>query len=105
MLLIFDKLPKKFSHDNFLVKLMKIPKNYFSATFTEGNANTLLTNDAKMNLLESGGIQTTATTQSTLGPPSLSVGNHLDIPQSNPNLLSPDMLNQRRGSFIKFPSL
>lgn len=76
---------------------------YFPATFTEGGAaNTLVSNDAKMNLLESGGLpqQTTATTtQSTLGPPSLSVGNHLDIPQNNPNLLSPDMLNQRRGSF------
>lgn len=100
MLLIFDKLPNEkfimFHLEKFTLYIF-----YITATFTEGNANTLLTNDAKMNLLESGGIQTTATTQSTLGPPSLSVGNHLDIPQSNPNLLSPDMLNQRRGSFIK----
>lgn len=34
----------------------------------------------------------------TVGTTSLSTGNHLDVPQSgNPNLLSPDVLNQRRG--------
>lgn len=52
--------------------------------------------DSKANLKESAGVPTTTTT-STLGPPSLSVGNHLDIPQNNPNLLSPDVLSQRRG--------
>ncbi|XP_058166402.1 potassium channel subfamily T member 2 [Anopheles ziemanni] len=41
----------------------------------------------------------TTTTQSTLGPPAISSANHLEIPSSNnPNLLSPDILNQRRGS-------
>ncbi|XP_070494364.1 potassium channel subfamily T member 2 isoform X2 [Chironomus tepperi] len=69
-------------------------------TFTEGNSNspnTLIVSDSKTNLKEAtGGIPTT--TSSTLGPPSLNVGNHLDIPQNNPNLLSPDMLSQRRGS-------
>lgn len=31
-------------------------------------------------------------------PGSISTGNHLDVPQqSNPNLLSPDTLQQRRG--------
>uniref|UniRef100_A0A1I8NFH7 RCK N-terminal domain-containing protein n=1 Tax=Musca domestica TaxID=7370 RepID=A0A1I8NFH7_MUSDO len=35
----------------------------------------------------------------TVGTTSLSTGNHLDVPQAgNPNLLSPDILNQRRGS-------
>lgn len=52
--------------------------------------------DSKTNLKESAGVPTT-TTASTLGAPSLSVGNHLDIPQNNPNLLSPDVLSQRRG--------
>lgn len=41
----------------------------------------------------------TTTTQSTLGHPAISSANHLEIPSSNnPNLLSPDILNQRRGS-------
>ncbi|XP_065369576.1 potassium channel subfamily T member 2 isoform X2 [Calliphora vicina] len=35
----------------------------------------------------------------TVGSSSLTTGNHLELPQSgNPNLLSPDILNQRRGS-------
>ncbi|KAL7046919.1 hypothetical protein ACKWTF_002741 [Chironomus riparius] len=74
------------------------PEAQKEATFTEGNSpNTLIVSDSKTNLKEStGGIPTT--TSSTLGPPSLNVGNHLDIPQNNPNLLSPDMLSQRRGS-------
>ena len=56
----------------------------------------MIVSDSKTNLKEAtGGIPTT--TSSTLGPPSLNVGNHLDIPQNNPNLLSPDMLSQRRG--------
>lgn len=36
----------------------------------------------------------------TVGSSSLTTGNHLELPQSgNPNLLSPDILNQRRGIF------
>lgn len=31
------------------------------------------------------------------GPHLLSAANHLEIPSNNPNLLSPDILNQRRG--------
>lgn len=70
---------------------------FILATFTEGGAsNTFVVTDSKVNLKESTGVPT-ATTASTLGPPSLSVGNHLDIPQNNPNLLSPDVLSQRRG--------
>jgi hypothetical protein len=59
--------------------------------------------DSKTNLKESTGVCSAntgglpTTTSSTLGPPSLSVGNHLDIPHNNPNLLSPDVLSQRRG--------
>lgn len=52
-----------------------------------------------------GGSNLPTTTSSTLGPgpPSLSVGNHLDIPQNNnPNLLSPDVLSQRRGYYYTF---
>ncbi|XP_022231224.2 potassium channel subfamily T member 2 isoform X13 [Drosophila obscura] len=38
-------------------------------------------------------------TSLSLPPASLSTGNHLDVPfGNNPNLLSPDVLNQRRGS-------
>lgn len=33
------------------------------------------------------------------GPHLLSTANHLEIPSNNPNLLSPDILNQRRGNF------
>lgn len=71
---------------------------FIAATFTEGGApNTLIVTDSKTNTKEATGVATT-TTASTLGPPSLSVGNHLDIPQNNnPNLLSPDVLSQRRG--------
>lgn len=48
------------------------------------------------------GATTPATVNTTLlmGPShALSVGNHLEIPggNNNPNLLSPDILNQRRG--------
>jgi hypothetical protein len=77
----------------------------FLATFTEGGGgggNTLIVTDSKNNLKESTGLPTATTTASTLGPPSLSVGNHLDIPQNqnNPNLLSPDVLGARRGAFF-----
>nr|XP_049462655.1 potassium channel subfamily T member 2 isoform X13 [Anopheles coluzzii] len=64
--------------------------------------------DSKSNLKESAATPfsttahtttTTTTTQSTLGPPTISSANHLEIPSgNNPNLLSPDILNQRRGS-------
>lgn len=79
-------------------RLNHLMLNFFIlATFTEGGvSNTFVMTDPKMNLKESTGVPT-ATTTSTLGPPSLSVGNHLDIPQNNPNLLSPDVLSQRRG--------
>uniref|UniRef100_A0A4Y0BGZ7 RCK N-terminal domain-containing protein n=1 Tax=Anopheles funestus TaxID=62324 RepID=A0A4Y0BGZ7_ANOFN len=63
--------------------------------------------DSKPNLKDSAAASlagtthttTTTTTQSTLGPPTISSANHLEIPSgNNPNLLSPDILNQRRGS-------
>lgn len=34
----------------------------------------------------------------TTAPQLLSAANHLEIPMNNPNLLSPDILNQRRGT-------
>lgn len=34
-------------------------------------------------------------------PQLLSAANHLEIPTNNPNLLSPDILNQRRGNTYK----
>lgn len=37
---------------------------------------------------------------SSAPPQLLSTANHLEIPSSNPNLLSPDILNQRRGEYI-----
>lgn len=69
---------------------------FIPATFTEGGAQNFTATESKLTPREPTGVPT-ATTASTLGPPSLSVGNHLDIPQSNPNLLSPDVLSQRRG--------
>lgn len=82
---------------------MIIYLNISASTYGEsGTQNTLLVADSKTNIKESTGIAQT-TTSSTLGPPNLSVGNHLDIPQStNPNLLSPDMLGQRRGVIYLF---
>lgn len=51
----------------------------------------------------------TTTTTSTLGPPTFNAGNNLDIPQSNPNLLSPDVLtgrrNSRRPSILPVPDM
>lgn len=79
------------------------PKICLLATFTEGNASKPFMS-TESTAKESTGVPT-ATTASTLGPPSLSVGNHLDIPQSNPNLLSPDVLSQRRGCFLSPLSL
>lgn len=37
-----------------------------------------------------------------IGSQPLSAANHLEIPSNNPNLLSPDILNQRRGTSIDF---
>lgn len=37
---------------------------------------------------------------SSAPPQLLSTANHLEIPSSNPNLLSPDILNQRRGEYF-----
>lgn len=54
--------------------------------------------DSKPNLKESIGLLTNTPPAPTLGPPTFSVGNHLDIPQNNPNLLSPDVLSGRRNS-------
>lgn len=56
-----------------------------------------MVSDTKQTLKESTGGVAHTTTSSSLGPPNLNVGNHLDIPQNNPNLLSPDMMGQRRG--------
>lgn len=52
---------------------------------------------ANFNIKETSGLITTTTT-STLGPPTFNVGHNLDVPQSNPNLLSPDVLTGRRSS-------
>lgn len=52
--------------------------------------------DSKQNLKDTPSPMTGTTTLATT---LLSTGNHLDIPQNNnPNLLSPDVLNQRRNS-------
>lgn len=76
------------------------------ATYTEtatpnsgSNANAITVSDSKTNLKEAA-TPATANTQSTqLGPPAITTANHLEIPSNNnPNLLSPDILNQRRGS-------
>lgn len=74
-----------------------------SATFNEATPNTIQTSDSKPNLRETtqGAFTTTTTTSSNLGPSSTigNPGNHLEIPSSNnPNLLSVDIINQRRGN-------
>ncbi|XP_058465529.1 potassium channel subfamily T member 1 isoform X6 [Malaya genurostris] len=71
-------------------------------TYSESSANAasnaITVSDSKPNLKDIT-TPTTATTQSTLGPPAITTANHLEIPtNNNPNLLSPDILNQRRGS-------
>uniref|UniRef100_A0A336M243 CSON000335 protein n=1 Tax=Culicoides sonorensis TaxID=179676 RepID=A0A336M243_CULSO len=84
------------------------------ATFGESmTPNTIQTSDSKPNLKEStvfgssGGTVTgtgtgtgSNTTPGSLGPASAgNPGNHLEIPSNNnPNLLSVDIINQRRGS-------
>lgn len=39
----------------------------------------------------------TSGSSTAIGSQPLSAANHLEIPSNNPNLLSPDILNQRRG--------
>ena len=74
---------------------------YFKASFSEAKT-------ANSNMKETSGLMT-ATTTSTLGPPTFNVGHNLDIPQSNPNLLSPDVLtgrrNSRRPSILPVPDM
>ncbi|XP_053665571.1 potassium channel subfamily T member 2 [Anopheles marshallii] len=98
---------------------LAVPTTYTESVTTGGSnavagttavTSTITISDSKPNLKESvvapfaGNTQTTTattttTTQSTLGPPTISSANHLEIPSgNNPNLLSPDILNQRRGS-------
>uniref|UniRef100_A0A182LZG7 RCK N-terminal domain-containing protein n=1 Tax=Anopheles culicifacies TaxID=139723 RepID=A0A182LZG7_9DIPT len=98
---------------------LAVPTTYTESVTTGGSnaaaGNTALTSaitisDSKSNLKESAAAPfagtthttnttTTTTTQSTLGPPAIASANHLEIPSgNNPNLLSPDILNQRRGS-------
>lgn len=78
------------------------------------------TSDSKANLNESATAQSSAQSGSAIatsggggtsmlnvggsnaGPQLLSAANHLEIPTNNPNLLSPDILNQRRGNFFHF---
>lgn len=40
----------------------------------------------------------TGGSSAAIGSQPLSAANHLEIPSNNPNLLSPDILNQRRGT-------
>lgn len=74
---------------------------YFKASFSEAKT-------ANSNIKETSGLMTTTTT-STLGPPTFNAGHNLDIPQSNPNLLSPDVLtgrrNSRRPSILPVPDM
>ncbi|XP_055529614.1 potassium channel subfamily T member 2 isoform X4 [Wyeomyia smithii] len=78
------------------VTTLAVPTYTESAPNSASNAITL--SDSKSNLKEASTLATT-TTASTLGPPAITTANHLEIPtNNNPNLLSPDILNQRRGS-------
>jgi potassium channel subfamily T member 1 len=57
--------------------------------------NKISRSDSKTNIKESIAVSTGATLGSSLGS---STANHLELPSNNnPNLLSPDILNQRRG--------
>ncbi|XP_039435912.1 potassium channel subfamily T member 2 isoform X15 [Culex pipiens pallens] len=83
---------------------LAVPTYAESGLLTTSNANTITVSDSKQNLKEALAGTTPATpasvtTQSSLGPPAITTANHLEIPSNNnPNLLSPDVLNQRRGS-------
>ncbi|XP_021695816.1 potassium channel subfamily T member 2 isoform X16 [Aedes aegypti] len=82
------------------VLTLAVPTYTETATPNSGsNANAITVSDSKTNLKEAA-TPATANTQSTqLGPPAITTANHLEIPSNNnPNLLSPDILNQRRGS-------
>nr|XP_029716644.1 potassium channel subfamily T member 1 isoform X4 [Aedes albopictus] len=83
------------------VLTLAVPTYTETATPNSGSANTnaITVSDSKTNLKEAS-TPATGTTQSTqLGPPAITTANHLEIPSNNnPNLLSPDILNQRRGS-------
>lgn len=68
-----------------------------TASNIDPTANTIEISDSKQNLSQS--AQSAPTSGINLGlPTSLLGGNHLDVPHNNPNLLSPDILSQRRGS-------
>ncbi|XP_055627158.1 potassium channel subfamily T member 2 isoform X5 [Toxorhynchites rutilus septentrionalis] len=80
------------------VTTLAVPTYSESATLSASNTNAITVSDSKTNLKEAS-TMATVTTQSTLGPPAITTANHLEIPSNNnPNLLSPDILNQRRGS-------
>ncbi|EAT39267.1 AAEL008915-PA [Aedes aegypti] len=82
------------------VLTLAVPTYTETATPNSGsNTNAITVSDSKTNLKEAS-TPATANTQSTqLGPPAITTANHLEIPSNNnPNLLSPDILNQRRGS-------
>lgn len=80
----------KFSFYQLSSFIFSFSSFYFEASFSEAKT-------ANSNIKETSGLMTTTTT-STLGPPTFNAGNNLDIPQSNPNLLSPDVLTGRRSS-------
>ncbi|XP_037915505.1 potassium channel subfamily T member 2 isoform X3 [Hermetia illucens] len=69
------------------------------------HATSVVVSESKTNIKETATTvvaatpTTPATTITTTAHSTVTTGNHLDVPQqSNPNLLSPDILNQRRGS-------
>lgn len=71
---------------------------------TENNPHSAISiSESKLNLKEAATPSSATTTM--LGQSSAmttTTGNHLELPQqSNPNLLSPDVLNQRRGLYFK----
>lgn len=66
---------------------------------TETVQQSLPTSDSKQNLKECAAAPSTpATSQQQAQAPT----NHLEIPSNNPNLLSPDILSQRRGEHYIF---
>ncbi|XP_044732316.1 potassium channel subfamily T member 2 [Chrysoperla carnea] len=79
--------------------------NTAQTTVTSSTCGVLLKGDGTNKLDDNGGLSDSRTCLKDSSPASLapemgSIGNHLDIPRScdNPNLLSPEILNQRRGS-------
>lgn len=62
--------------------------------------HSITTNESKQNLKDTTETTNATTPAATITPHSLNTGNHLELPSNNnPNLLSPDILNQRRGMF------